>query len=174
VTISMWVRGVWCGKADGTWWQCASWCSSCCLRHSKRPCPPARRHASFPPSPPSSPPPCLLLALPHLPCLPCPAPQEAVEAVEIAAKTLAAPQERLKRLLEAKDKKAVLLEMAGGWVGGWAGGRVGSYWAVWLQARGAGAAACWCRCYCRCCPLLLPACWRRLLLPAGVPGAGAC
>ncbi|PSC72568.1 hypothetical protein C2E20_4310 [Micractinium conductrix] len=37
---------------------------------------------------------------------------EAVEAVEKAAATLAAPQDRLKKLLEAKDKKAVLLEMA--------------------------------------------------------------
>lgn len=46
---------------------------------------------------------------------PCaaPAPQEAVEAVEKAAQTLAGPQERLKKLLEAKDKKAMLLEMAG-------------------------------------------------------------
>lgn len=37
----------------------------------------------------------------------------AVEAVDTAAASLAAPQERLKRLLEAKDKKAMLLEMAG-------------------------------------------------------------
>lgn len=36
----------------------------------------------------------------------------AVEAVDTAAASLAAPQERLKKLLEAKDKKAVLLEMA--------------------------------------------------------------
>ena len=62
---------------------------------------------------------------PALPLLPRPARQEAVEAVEIAAKTLAAPQERLKRLLEATDKKAVLLEMAGGWVGGWVAGWLG-------------------------------------------------
>lgn len=49
---------------------------------------------------------------------PCPAcPQAAVEAVDTAAASLAAPQERLKKLLEAKDKKAVLLEMAGGWQG---------------------------------------------------------
>ncbi|KAL4441533.1 hypothetical protein ABPG77_002037 [Micractinium sp. CCAP 211/92] len=38
--------------------------------------------------------------------------KEAVEAVEKAAQTLAGPQERLKKLLEAKDKKAMLLEMA--------------------------------------------------------------
>lgn len=37
---------------------------------------------------------------------------EGVEAVDKAAQSLAAPQERLKKLLEAKDKKAVLLEMA--------------------------------------------------------------
>lgn len=43
----------------------------------------------------------------------CRAVQEAVDAVEKAAQTLAAPQVRLKKLLEAKDKKAVLLEMAG-------------------------------------------------------------
>jgi hypothetical protein len=36
-----------------------------------------------------------------------------VEAVDKAAASLAAPQERLKKLLEARDKKAVLLEMAG-------------------------------------------------------------
>lgn len=35
--------------------------------------------------------------------------------MEAAAQTLAAPQDRLKRLLEAKDKKAALLEMAGAW-----------------------------------------------------------
>lgn len=45
-------------------------------------------------------------------------PQEAVAAVEAAAQSLAAPQDRLKRLLEAKDKKAMLLEMAGGWLAG--------------------------------------------------------
>lgn len=44
---------------------------------------------------------------------------EAVEAVDRAAASLAAPQERLKKLLEARDKKAMLLEMAGArlWVG---------------------------------------------------------
>ena len=42
--------------------------------------------------------------------------QEGVEAVEAAAANLAAPQDRLRRLLEATDKKATLLEMAGAWV----------------------------------------------------------
>lgn len=52
--------------------------------------------------------------------------------VEKAAASLAAPQERLRKLLEAKDKKAMLLEMAGARVGG--EGTVGSVgWGVqWL------------------------------------------
>lgn len=54
-------------------------------------------------------------------CCPVALEQEAVEAVDKAAQTLAAPGERLKKLLEAKDKKAMLLEMAGGW--GWRLGR---------------------------------------------------
>lgn len=38
--------------------------------------------------------------------------KEAVEAVDKAASSLAAPQERLKKLLAAQDKKACLLDMA--------------------------------------------------------------
>lgn len=39
--------------------------------------------------------------------------KEAVEAVDKAAQSVSAPADRLKKLLESKDKKAMLLEMAG-------------------------------------------------------------
>jgi hypothetical protein len=38
--------------------------------------------------------------------------KEGLEAVETAVKVVAAPAERLKKLLESKDKKATLLDMA--------------------------------------------------------------
>lgn len=43
--------------------------------------------------------------------------------MDAAVKKITAPQERMVKLLQAKDKKATLLEMAGGWKGATAQGR---------------------------------------------------